>query len=171
MIPAESRYAMSHFLPISTYQVSSARLRAMHSGMISFSTPLMHFLDIWDQKKIMIYTSMGGRMRMKMPHFWKAFPREEERGDEAGESNKVTSAVKVWEEFEVFARSTTPNAKSDFYMEVALLQLQISTVSSTSSVWPARYKMPSFYLRRSTLINGSIVSSSFWEYRVVCRSI
>ena len=27
MIPAESRYAMSHFLPISTYQVSSARLR------------------------------------------------------------------------------------------------------------------------------------------------
>ena len=64
--------------------------------------------------------------------FLKSFP--EAGGKGWCGRNEVTSASKVWWEFEVFARSTTPNAKSDFYMEVALLQLQISAVSTSTGI-------------------------------------
>ena len=111
----EMLLSLSHFLFILTYQFSSASLRCSALWKVS------HFQHLWcisyiRPEKNMIYTSMGGRGGCLI--FEKLFHGRREGWDGR---NEVTSAAKVWEEFEVFSRSTTPNAKSDFYMEVALL--------------------------------------------------
>ena len=85
------------------------------------------FFETWKNYDLHI----NGR-REEDASFLKSFPEAGEKGW-CGR-NEVTSASKVWWEFEVFARSTTPNAKSDFYMEVALLQLQISAVSTSTGI-------------------------------------
>ena len=85
------------------------------------------FYETWKNYDLHI----NGR-REEDASFLKSFP--EAGGKGWCGRNEVTSASKVWWEFEVFARSTTPNAKSDFYMEVALLQLQISAVSTSTGI-------------------------------------
>ena len=85
------------------------------------------FYETWKNYDLHI----NGR-REEDASFLKSFP--EAGGKGWCGRNEVTSASKVRWEFEVFARSTTPNAKSDFYMEVALLQLQISAVSTSTGI-------------------------------------
>ena len=96
-------------------------------GISSYRTFDDFFYETWKNYDLHI----NGR-REEDASFLKSFP--EAGGKGWCGRNEVTSASKVWWEFEVFARSTTPNAKSDFYMEVALLQLQISAVSTSTGI-------------------------------------